>query len=237
MKSEFIKVGEFEIEVIRKEIKSMRIAVYPPDGRVTLAVPTNTEIGIARIFAELRLRWIKNRVEIFKAQARETPRENLAMESHYLFGVRRLLSFKRITTGANCVKTKGIDKIEICTKDEPTPDLTAKLLKEFYKKELKKMIYEVYGELENATGVSITGFDIRQMKTMWAVSNTDKRTITINFEMVKKRRELLKFVILSQMVNFLPNHTTQSHDDLLRSFARDFEHRRKELNDSALTGR
>ena len=237
MKKEFIKAGDFEIEIIRKSIKSMRIAVYPPDGRVMLAIPTDTDIAVARVFAELRLRWIKNRIEIFKAQARETPRECLSSESHYLFGVRRLLSFKRITTGANYVKIKGINKIEIYTKAEPTPDLTAKLLNDFYKKELKKMIYEVYGELENATGVSVTGFDIRQMKTVWAVSNTDKRTITINLGMVKKRRELLKFVILSQLVNFMPRREGQTHEGILGGLMPDFEHRRKELNDSALTGR
>lgn len=42
--NETIQLGEISIAVTRKDIKNVHLTVHPPDGRVTLAAPTNTRL-------------------------------------------------------------------------------------------------------------------------------------------------------------------------------------------------
>jgi len=46
--NETIQLGDISIAVTRKDIKNVHLTVHPPDGRVTLAAPTNTRLEVAR---------------------------------------------------------------------------------------------------------------------------------------------------------------------------------------------
>lgn len=90
--TEFIHIGDLSIAVTRKDIKNVHLSVHPPGGRVTLSAPTETRIEVARAYAITRLSWIREQQEKLRNQARETPREFIERESHYLWGRRHLLS-------------------------------------------------------------------------------------------------------------------------------------------------
>ncbi|MEM7713922.1 MAG: YgjP-like metallopeptidase domain-containing protein [Cyanobacteria bacterium P01_A01_bin.68] len=54
-----ITVGELNIDVVRKKIKNLHLAVYPPDGRVRIATPLNIDDEAVRLFVISKLSWIK----------------------------------------------------------------------------------------------------------------------------------------------------------------------------------
>ena len=81
---ETIEIGEISIAVTRKDIKNVHLSVHPPDGRVTLSAPLGTRLEVARAYTVSRLSWIRERQEKMAKQARETPREFVGRESHYL---------------------------------------------------------------------------------------------------------------------------------------------------------
>ncbi|MFM8445734.1 MAG: YgjP-like metallopeptidase domain-containing protein, partial [Methylococcus sp.] len=89
--TEHIHLGDVVIDVVFKEIKNVHLGVYPPDGRIRMAAPARTSLDTLRAFAASRLPWIKQQVRKFHEQERETPREYLDRESHYLWGRRYLL--------------------------------------------------------------------------------------------------------------------------------------------------
>ena len=90
--TETIQLGEISIAVTRKDIKNVHLSVHPPDGRVTLAAPTGTRLEVARAYAISKLGWIREQQEKLRNQARETPRQFIERESHYLWGRRYLLT-------------------------------------------------------------------------------------------------------------------------------------------------
>ena len=61
--SETLQIANVEIDVIRKDIKNMHLAVYPPLGKIRLAVPKKTDEEILRLFAISKLGWIKKHVK------------------------------------------------------------------------------------------------------------------------------------------------------------------------------
>ena len=90
--TEFIQIGDISIAVTRKDIKNVHLSVHPPEGGVTLSAPTETRLEVARAYAITRLSWIREQQEKLRTQARETPREFIERESHYLWGRRHLLT-------------------------------------------------------------------------------------------------------------------------------------------------
>jgi predicted metal-dependent hydrolase len=86
-----IAVGSITVDVVLKDIKNIHLSVYPPSGRVRIAAPSRMRLDTIRIFAISRLGWIKQQQQKLQEQERETRREYLDRESHYLWGKRYLL--------------------------------------------------------------------------------------------------------------------------------------------------
>ena len=87
-----IELGDVAVDVVRKDIKNVHLSVYPPTGRVRVSAPQRMSIDTIRAFALSKLDWIKQQQSTLQAQERETPRDYLNQESHYLWGTRRLLT-------------------------------------------------------------------------------------------------------------------------------------------------
>src|SRR5437588_4117189 len=86
-----IQLGDIAVDVVRKDIKNVHLSVHPPTGRVRIAAPSRVSLDAIRVFAISKLRWIKQRQRKLQEQERETPREYLNRESHYVWGRRYLL--------------------------------------------------------------------------------------------------------------------------------------------------
>lgn len=81
-----LELGEISVEVIQKDIKNIHLSVFPPTGAVRIAAPLRMDLATIRVFAISKLGWIKRHQHKVQAQPRETPREYLERESHYLWG-------------------------------------------------------------------------------------------------------------------------------------------------------
>ncbi len=90
MKAE-ITLGNIPVAVVFKDIKHIHLSVYPQDGRVRIAAPARMDLDTLRVYAIGKLPWIRQQQQKLRDQARETPRELLNRESHYLWGQRYLL--------------------------------------------------------------------------------------------------------------------------------------------------
>ncbi|MBD2080605.1 DUF45 domain-containing protein [Leptolyngbya sp. FACHB-17] len=87
-----IQVGEIPISVTLKDVQNVHLSVHPPDGRVTLVAPVSTRLDVARAYVISKLGWIRDQQHQFLSQARETPRQFIDRETHYIWGRRYLLS-------------------------------------------------------------------------------------------------------------------------------------------------
>src|SRR6516164_3214920 len=86
-----LQLGEMAVEVVLKDIKNIHLSVYPPAGRVRISAPSRMPLDIIRLFAISKLGWIKQQQAKLRGQERETPRDYLDRESHFVWGKRYLL--------------------------------------------------------------------------------------------------------------------------------------------------
>ena len=141
-----LQLGNIDIEVEQKDIKNIHLSVYPPEGRVRIAAPSQMDMDTIRIFAISKLQWIKDQKEILLNQEREPKREFLDRESHYFFGKRFLLKLHEI----DAVPKVEIDHkhIHLYVRPNSTSEKRRMILDEWYRAELKKITPKLIGKWE-----------------------------------------------------------------------------------------
>ena len=87
-----INVSGMHVEIVRKNIKNLHVGVYPPEGRVRVAVPLRIDDDAVRLAVISRIGWIKRQQAAFKKQRRQSQREYVTGESHYYQGKRYRLN-------------------------------------------------------------------------------------------------------------------------------------------------
>jgi predicted metal-dependent hydrolase len=87
-----IKAGGLVVDVVRKNIKHLHLAVYPPAGRIRVAVPLRVNDEAVRLAVITRMPWINRHRRKFAGQERQSAREYVSGESHYFQGCRYRLN-------------------------------------------------------------------------------------------------------------------------------------------------
>lgn len=222
-------IGDINIEVISKNIKNIHLSVHPPNGRVRLAAPKTMNDEALRLFAISKLSWIKKQRKRFKNQTRETPREFISGESHYLFGKRYLL---------NVVETKSKQRVEIANnrylnlyvRKNSTKEKREKIMNEWYRSELKLQIPKYIEKWEKIMNVSVNDWNVRKMQTIWGSCNIQEKRILINLELAKKNPRGLEYIVVHEMVHLLERNHNDRFKEHMDKFLPNWRAVRNEIN-------
>ena len=207
----------------------MHLAVYPPQGRIRLAVPQKTDEDVLRLFAISKLGWIKKQVRHFQEQARETPRDYVSGESHYYQGKRYLLEVEA-HAGYGKVQLSGTKKISLKVPIGAPVEEKARIMKEWYRKQLKIQIQPLLAKWEKVMGVKAAGWGVKQMKTKWGSCNTERKRIWLNLELAKKPVACLEYILVHEMVHLLVRHHNDTFISYMDHYLPNWRQLREELN-------
>ncbi|MEX1113859.1 MAG: SprT family zinc-dependent metalloprotease [Akkermansiaceae bacterium] len=231
--TEKIQLGEINIVVTRKDIKNVHLSVHPPDGHVTLAAPLATRLEVARAYAISKLGWIRDQQQKLASQARETPRQFITRESHYLWGRRYLLDVE-VRDAKPCV-TVDHKRITLCIRPGSSEAKRAEVMHQWHMQLLHEAAPPLIEKWESKLGVEVHGYFLQRMKTKWGSCNHRAGHIRLNTELVKKPRHLLEYVIVHEMAHLLePTHSDRFVATLDRYYPT-WREARVELNELPLT--
>ena len=203
--NETIQLGEISITVTRKDIKNVHLTVHPPDGRVTLAAPTNTRLEVARAYAISKLIWIREQQRKLECQARETPRQFVERESHHVWGRRYLMTVDYQDVKPSVVLSNK--RITLVVRPGCSAERRAEVMHEWHKAQLHAVVPALIAKWEVRLGVRVSGYFLQRMKTKWGGCNPQAGNIRLNTELVKKPKDLLEYVVVHEMAHLLePNH-------------------------------
>ena len=230
--SETIELGEIAISVTRKNIKHVHLSVHPPSGRVTMAAPIATRSEVARAYAVSKLGWIRDQQAKLRGQARETPRQFVERESHYLWGRRYLLTVREVEAKPSVRLSHRT--ITLTVRPGSGRAKREAVMHGWHKSELHDTLPVLIRKWEPKLGVKVVGYFLQRMKTKWGGCNHRARNIRLNTELVKKPKELLEYVVVHEMLHLIaPTHSEQFLA-LLSKFWPSWREARAELNELPL---
>jgi predicted metal-dependent hydrolase len=231
--AETIQIGELSIRLTKKDIKNVHLSVHPPDGRVTLSAPIATRFDVARAYAVSKLGWIVEHQQKLKIQARETPRQFVQRESHYLWGRRYLM-----TVGYRDAKPAvWLDHKRVTLVVRPNSDHATRqrVINAWHKSLLHAVVPALIRKWEPKLQVNVSHYFLQRMKTKWGSCNHRARRIRLNTELVKKPKDLLEYVIVHEMAHLVEPTHGPHFIALLDKHYPSWREARAELNELPLT--
>jgi predicted metal-dependent hydrolase len=227
-----LQLGDLCVDVVLKDIKNVHLSVHPPTGRVRIAAPCTMSEDAIRLFAISKLGWIKRHQRRQQAQERETPREYIERESHYLWGRRYLL---RVVEGASrSYVARSHRHIELGIPAGVDPESRRAVLDGWYRDELRGAASALIDRRQQQLGVEVRRFFIQRMKTKWGGSSPQRGTIRLNLELAKKDIECLDYVILHELAHFIVPGHGERFIALLDQHMPNWRQVKKHLNDLPL---
>lgn len=231
--SAYLRVRGIDIDVIYKDIKHLHIGVYPPMGRVRVAAPERLDDDRVRLAVINRLPWIKKQRAQLQAVERQSEREMITGESHYLWGVRyRLKVVER--PGRAHLEVDG-ERLLLYVPVDTSAEKRRELLDRWYREQLRRGIPDVIAKWEPILGVSVARWSIRRMKTKWGSCNRESGHIWFNVELVKKHPESLEYIVVHEMTHYLERGHGERFTRLMDGELPDWRSRREALNGAPLT--
>lgn len=202
-----IDVGDITIEVVTKDIKNIHLSVYPPAGRVRISAPLRMNLETIRVFAISKLGWIRRQQGKLREQQRETPREYLERESHYVWGKRYLLQITE-NDAAPAVELKQ-NKMRLQIRAGTSEKKKQAIVDEWYRGLVKRTVASLLAKWEPLMGVKVERFFVQKMKTKWGSCNAEPKSIRLNTELAKKPPECLEYILVHEMAHLI----VRRHDD------------------------
>jgi predicted metal-dependent hydrolase len=228
-----LEVEGVQVEVRRKDIKNLHLAVYPPEGRVRVSAPRYLGDEAVRLAVITKLGWIRRQQAKFRAQARQSQREMVSGESHYYWGRRYLLDVIEADAPPR-VRLRGNRTLELRVRPGADRDKREAVLYRWYRARLKEAIPPLVAKWEPVVGVQVAEWGVKRMKTRWGSCNIQARRVWLNLELVKKPPVCLEYVLVHEMVHLLERLHNARFQAYMDKFMPQWRLYRDELNAAPL---
>ena len=203
-----ITVSGLEITVRRKAIKNLHVGVYPPDGKVRVSAPQSMSDEAIRLAIITRFGWIRSKRSGFIRQARESQREYISGETHFVQGRRFRL---------NVVEAGGVPRVSFGKSGwldfRMPPDSTRAQRERYFqnwqRRELRRLAEPLILKATERLQVAVPDWGIRRMKTKWGSCNAAAKRIWLNLELFKKPVDCLEYIIVHELVHL----SIRQHND------------------------
>ena len=223
-----LRLGELRIELVRKDIRNVHLSVHPPNGRIRIAAPRHLSDAAVRAFAIGKLGWIRKQQWKLQEQERETPREYLDRETHFVWGRRCLL--RVVEHEAPPVVEWRQQRLMLFVRPNTPRERRAEILEAWYRAQLRAAAMPLIELWQKRLGVRLTSLFVRRMRTRWGSCNPAAGTIRLNTDLAKKPADCLEYIIVHELAHLIePTHNAR-FVAVMDRFLPGWVHRRELLN-------
>lgn len=227
-----LTVSGIEVDVVYKDIKNLHIGVYPPTGRVRIAAPERLNDDQVRLAVVQRLSWIKRQQDQLRQAQRQSIREMVTGESHYVWGSRYRLKVIERPGRAKFELDGG--RLVLYVPAGVSADRRRELLDRWYRAELSQAVPAVLEKWQPKVGVNVPSWRIRRMKTKWGSCNRETGQVWFNVELAKKHPDSLEYVAVHEMTHLIERGHGERFAKLMDRSMADWRSRRDRLNQAPL---
>lgn len=228
-----LTVSGVPVAVVRKAIKNLHLGVYPPDGRVRVAVPLKVSDAAVRVAVIGKLRWIRRQQAAFANQARQSEREMVDGESHYFLGRRYRLRVVE-APGAGHVRVRRGAILELSAPGQSTAERRLEILHSFQRERMKALVPPLLEKWQKKLGVEVADWGIKRMKTRWGTCNAQAGRIWLNLELAKKPPACLEYLVVHELVHLIVRQHDERFHALMDQHLPRWKHTRRLLNAAPL---
>ena len=221
-------IGNIDIEVERKPIKNLHLAVYPPNGRVHVSSPKEWSDEDIRSFVVSRWDWIDEQRKDIANQARQSHREFVDGESHYVLGVKYRLEVKYAHAAPSVEIHGGV--VSMTVRPDASESKRAEVMREYLRSVLKEELAEMVDKWCKKMEVEEATWIVKQMKTRWCSCVESKKLIQLNLELARLPRRCIEYVVVHELCHLRVHGHNRMFENLISQYLPNWKSLRNELN-------
>lgn len=222
-----MKINDIEIEVERKPIKHIHLAVYPPHGRVHASVPVETDDSQLRFFILSKWVWLMEKIEKATSHTLQSPREFVSGEAHYFKGDLYRLRVDIMPNENQKVYIEGDYIVIRCRRRENAEEL----LTQWYRDNLKEILPPMVERWCERIGQSLPIYEVLAMPSSWGSCNHEKRKIMFNLQLAKKPLNCIEYVVAHECIHLIERNHTPRFFRILDTYLPNWETIKEQLNE------
>ena len=223
-----LEISGVAVELTRKKIKTLRLRVLPPDGRVLVSAPWLLPREAVTAFVEKNIPWIeKQRLRLASVPEPSAP-QYVSGDALRLWGRDYSLELR---PGGRGYALELVGDLAILTaRVDSTPQGRQAYIREWYREHLKSAVSARLPQWEWVTGLHPQSWQTKSMKTRWGSCNTRTKKLWLSLGLAQKPPECLDYVLLHELLHLrFPNHGPD-FKALMTRYMPDWRERKKLLN-------
>lgn len=224
-----LTVSGIEADVQRKDIKNLHISIMPPDGRVRVSAPQSMSDDAIRLSIVSRITRIRKERKSFSEYVRESRKEMVSGESHFVNGKRYLLELVDANETPS-VSLKSNSVLVMKVRPGSSLEKREEVMREWLRRRMKESMEEMIPVWEQRMGLKADFYGIRRMRTKWGSCNSRDRRIWLNLELAKKPPKCLEYVLVHELTHILEPTHNQRFFQLMDGFMPNWRLHKEELD-------
>ena len=197
-------ISGIPVEIERKNIRTLRLRVCPPDGRVFVSAPHHMPEQVIVDFVEAKTGWIRHHSERIRTEA---PRNVCLLEDGDLLQLRGETVRLRVCCGEQSSFCMEGGVAILTAADVSTPEARRRVFDTWAREELSASIERLLPILEEKTGLHSTSWHIRDMKSRWGSCNVKTGRLCLNLQLIHYSEHCLQYVLLHELTHLrYPDH-------------------------------
>ncbi len=197
-----INIDGISVEIRRKQIRNINLRVHIRRGEVKLSAPLAASDDEIMRFLLKKTGWIKKHLSTPKSQPLTLPEKFENGDRICIWGREVTLKLSTATYGKTRIH-QNRDYLIIEHPGNTTAAKREKMVREWYRRELKREIPKIILRYEDLMGVKVREFGVKKMKTRWGSCNTRAKRIWLNLNLAERQPILLEYVVVHEMVHLL----------------------------------
>ena len=195
-------VGGVTVTVVRKAIKTVRLAVYPPDGRVRVSAPQRLSDDAVRKVVAGKLDWIRKQQARLAGQPPAAPRRMVSGETVAYLG--RSYALRVVEApGRSQAALTGDGALELRVPPGSSREARRAVLDRWYRQRLGELVPPLLARWEARLAVRAAEWRLRRMRTRWGSCSITARRIWLNVALAQRPVESLEYVIVHELAHLI----------------------------------
>jgi hypothetical protein len=225
-------VDGLPVEVTRKRVKHLNLAVVAPEGRVRISAPYRTADHEIADFVGSKREWIDRHRDRLR---RTAPAPIVTASQQRIWGEPHEIVIATSTRAHASLDRHG----RLVVRVPPGADAAVRrgAVDRWLRREVAAALPRLEARWAPALGVEVASWTIRRMSTRWGTCNPPAHRITLNLELAAEPPEYLEYVVVHELVHLRePGHGTRFGRLMDRSLP-DWRRLRADLNRGTPGGR
>ena len=208
-------IKDIHINITRKaNVKNINLKVCPPDGRVEVTAPANTDDSDVRAFVVSKWAWIKSKQREIAEFERQTEREYVGSETHYFLGERYRLEVIEKTAVPHSIEIKG-EWIRMTVRPGTSVKNRGELLWEYYRARLKEILTDMVAKKAAEFGEENITWEIKRMRTEWGSCMIKRRHMLFNLELARLPMKCIEFIVVHELTHLQEKYHNRHFEELM----------------------